>query len=73
MNVILSELKCCPFKVEISRRCGKNEAKINMDNMAVLIYKNIPIVSILNLKNILDNRAANKRSNEVPSFGLEFI
>ena len=54
-HIIFGEFERCFLKIEISWRAADDKAKIDMNNVTKVINKNIIVMSIFNLKQILYN------------------
>ena len=65
IDVVLSQLEWRSLEVHIAWRTGKHETKVDMDDMAFSIDKNIVVVTIFDLEKILDNRISCQRVDEV--------
>jgi len=54
--LLLSKLEVSTFEFHVvSRRNIKDETKIDMNQMSILIDQDVSVVSVLDLKNITDN------------------
>lgn len=74
VNEFLGKFECRTFKFHIfARRPVKNETEINMDQMAALIYENIAVMSVFNLKNETHNSVGSQTPDEVISCCFKFL
>jgi len=65
LNIIFCEFKWSSLKTHITRTTRNHKRKVNMYHMTFSINQNVIIMPILYLKQILDQRIASQRLNEV--------
>ena len=58
-------LERCRLKSHISRRVTQHEPKVNMNQMPILVYEDVPVMPIFDLKKVCDDRVTCERTDKI--------
>lgn len=73
VNIIFSQFKWSFLESEHSRRTTDDEAEINVNDMTVIINEYVVVMTILDLKKILNHWIACKTLDKIWNTGLPVV
>jgi hypothetical protein len=56
--VLLSELKGYGLEIQVARRIGQEEAKVDVNHMPLRVEQDVSVMSVLYLKDVAEERIA---------------